>query len=140
MKLIVAVIRPERLNDVLEALFRNDVRGITVTREIFESMVAEVTDRLSSFAAQNNGHDPQQIHLLGTSGTVTTIAGVHLGLRRYDRRRVDGCWMSDNEVSGVIEGGSGGDKLIRSKSLSLRTVKCTRSSWEMPGSPWPSRT
>lgn len=32
MKLIVAVIRPERLNDVLEALFRTDVRGITVSR------------------------------------------------------------------------------------------------------------
>jgi exopolyphosphatase/guanosine-5'-triphosphate,3'-diphosphate pyrophosphatase len=77
--------------------------GIEVTREIFESMVAEVTERLAPFAAQNNGHDPRQIHLLGTSGTVTTIAGVHLGLRRYDRRRVDGCWMSDDEVSGVIE-------------------------------------
>jgi nitrogen regulatory protein P-II 1 len=32
MKLIVAVIRPEKLNDVLEALFRADVRGITVSR------------------------------------------------------------------------------------------------------------
>lgn len=32
MKLIVAVIRPDRLNDVLEALFRADVRGITVSR------------------------------------------------------------------------------------------------------------
>jgi nitrogen regulatory protein P-II 1 len=32
MKLIVAVIRPEKLNDVLEALFDADVRGITVSR------------------------------------------------------------------------------------------------------------
>lgn len=32
MRLIVAIIRPERLNDVLEALFQADVRGITVTR------------------------------------------------------------------------------------------------------------
>jgi nitrogen regulatory protein P-II 1 len=31
MKLIVAVIRPEKLNEVLEALFEADVRGITVT-------------------------------------------------------------------------------------------------------------
>ena len=36
------------------------------------------------------------MHLLGTSGTVTTIAGVHLELQRYDRRRVDGCWMTDD--------------------------------------------
>ena len=32
MKLIVAIIRPEKLNEVLEALFEADVRGITVTR------------------------------------------------------------------------------------------------------------
>jgi nitrogen regulatory protein P-II 1 len=32
MKLIVAIIRPEKLNEVLEALFDADVRGITVAR------------------------------------------------------------------------------------------------------------
>ena len=37
-------------------------------------------------------------HLLGTSGTVTTIAGLHLRLQRYDRRQVDGCWMIDEQV------------------------------------------
>ena len=34
---------------------------------------------------------------------MTTIAGVHLELRRYERRRVDGCWMVDDEVTRVIE-------------------------------------
>jgi len=43
------------------------------------------------------------VHLLGTSGTVTTIAGVHLELPRYERRRVDACWMADDEVTRVIE-------------------------------------
>ena len=32
MKLIVAIIRPEKLNHVLEALFKADVRGLTITR------------------------------------------------------------------------------------------------------------
>ena len=32
MKLITAIVRPERLNDVLEALFRCEVRGLTLTR------------------------------------------------------------------------------------------------------------
>jgi nitrogen regulatory protein P-II 1 len=32
MKLIVAIIRPERLGEVLEALYRAEVRGLTVTR------------------------------------------------------------------------------------------------------------
>lgn len=32
MKLIVAVIRPDKLNDVLEALYRAEVRGLTISR------------------------------------------------------------------------------------------------------------
>lgn len=32
MKLIIAVIRPDKLNDVLEALYHADVRGLTVSR------------------------------------------------------------------------------------------------------------
>ena len=43
------------------------------------------------------------MHLLGTSGTVTTIAGVHLQLTRYDRRRVDGCWLNERQITAVVE-------------------------------------
>jgi len=32
MKLIVAIVRPEKLNDVLEALYRAEVRGLTISR------------------------------------------------------------------------------------------------------------
>ena len=32
MKLIVAIVRPEKLSDVLEALFHSDVRGLTISR------------------------------------------------------------------------------------------------------------
>jgi nitrogen regulatory protein P-II 1 len=32
VKLITAIVRPERLHDVLEALFRADVRGLTISR------------------------------------------------------------------------------------------------------------
>ena len=39
----------------------------------------------------------------GTSGTVTTLAGVHLGLQRYDRRRVDGLWMDRPDVDRMVE-------------------------------------
>jgi len=33
-------------------------------------------------------------HLVGTSGAITSLAGVHLKLRRYQRDRVDGLWMT----------------------------------------------
>jgi exopolyphosphatase/guanosine-5'-triphosphate,3'-diphosphate pyrophosphatase len=43
-------------------------------------------------------------HLLGTSGTVTTLAGIHLCLPRYDRNRVDGCWLNVSQVRAVTAG------------------------------------
>ena len=77
--------------------------GIDVTPRIFENMVEEVSEHLADFAKAHSGTDGSALHLLGTSGTVTTIAGVHLGLKRYDRRRVDGCWMQDRQVTEVME-------------------------------------
>lgn len=37
-------------------------------------------------------------HLVGTSGTVASMAGVHLRLPRYDRSKVDGLWMSGEDA------------------------------------------
>jgi exopolyphosphatase / guanosine-5'-triphosphate,3'-diphosphate pyrophosphatase len=76
--------------------------GKVVSRDIYDAMVDEVTGFVDNFAtAHRSGLDG--FHMLGTSGTVTTIAGVSLRLRRYDRRRVDGCWLSDVEVSRVVD-------------------------------------
>ncbi len=78
--------------------------GRHVTPEIFEAMVHEVTGLLGSFASRAAGARKMRgFHLLGTSGTVTTIAGVHLGLPRYDRRLVDGLWMQAGEVDAVLQ-------------------------------------
>jgi len=76
--------------------------GVSVSRELFEAMISEVSEHVARFAAVHGGelHDT---HMLGTSGTVTTIAGVFLNLARYERRRVDGCWMTDIEVTAVVE-------------------------------------
>jgi exopolyphosphatase / guanosine-5'-triphosphate,3'-diphosphate pyrophosphatase len=77
--------------------------GKIVTPEIYEAMVAYVLDALAPFAAQvAKAPRGARFHLLGTSGTVTTIAGVHLGLPRYDRRRVDGLWMSEAEIATTV--------------------------------------
>lgn len=80
--------------------------GRTVSRQTFQAMVDDVAARLADFEGRDRldhlvaGHD---FHLLGTSGTVTTLAGVHLDLERYDRRRVDGLWMDNGSVDLMIE-------------------------------------
>jgi exopolyphosphatase/guanosine-5'-triphosphate,3'-diphosphate pyrophosphatase len=75
--------------------------GNVVSSEIYNAMVEEVAALAEDFAAAHRG-DLDGVHMLGTSGTVTTIAGVFLRLRRYDRRRVDGCWLSRDQVSRVV--------------------------------------
>jgi exopolyphosphatase / guanosine-5'-triphosphate,3'-diphosphate pyrophosphatase len=78
--------------------------GINVDRALFEVMVGEVAAYVERFIREQAVPPASdRIHLLGTSGTVTTIAGVHLELRRYDRRYVDGCWMSNEQISAVVE-------------------------------------
>src|SRR3954468_1009128 len=75
--------------------------GVTVSRESFEAMIAEVAVHVDRFAAEHGG--TEGLHLLGTSGTVTTIAGVYLDLPRYERRRIDGCWLNNTQVTDVVE-------------------------------------
>ena len=78
--------------------------GRHVTREIYGRMVDEVRALLTPFADGLAGSVPaRKFHLLGTSGTVTTIAGVHLGLPRYDRRAVDGIWLGDGDITRIVE-------------------------------------
>ena len=76
--------------------------GHNVTRDVYEAMVAEVAELIAPFAREH-GDSLHGVHMLGTSGTVTTIAGVHLDLKRYDRNRIDGCWLEAGEIDSVLE-------------------------------------
>ncbi len=77
--------------------------GLDVSDETFEAMIEHVSRELGDFVAMVRAERRcRNFHLLGTSGTVTTIAGVFLGLSRYDRRRVDGLWMSSEDVSRAV--------------------------------------
>ncbi len=75
--------------------------GKDVTLQSYASMVREVAQHVAPFAAEH-GADLRDMHLLGTSGTVTTLAGIHLDLVRYDRRRIDGVWLSDTDITATI--------------------------------------
>jgi exopolyphosphatase / guanosine-5'-triphosphate,3'-diphosphate pyrophosphatase len=76
--------------------------GRDVTAQSYAAMVGEVAQYIAPFAAEH-GADLRDMHLLGTSGTVTTLAGIHLNLARYDRRRIDGVWLSDADITATVE-------------------------------------
>jgi exopolyphosphatase / guanosine-5'-triphosphate,3'-diphosphate pyrophosphatase len=46
--------------------------------------------------------DTRSFQMIGTSGTVTTVGAAHLGLKRYDRRKVDGMTLTTRAIEEVI--------------------------------------
>ena len=79
--------------------------GRHVTPDQFGAMVEEVAAMLDDFpqaAALDRAVADGRVHMLGTSGTVTTLAGVHLNLPRYDRRRVDGVWLTGKQTADLV--------------------------------------
>jgi len=77
--------------------------GVDVSPACYEAMVEEVAASLAPFrAAIDDRRLGRNFHLLGTSGTVTTVAALHMGLPRYDRRQVDGHWMTTADADSVI--------------------------------------
>ncbi len=63
----------------------------------FGAMVEAMRAPIAAFAAAEPLRalfDAGRSHLIGTSGAITSLAGLHLRLSRYERSRVDGLWMT----------------------------------------------
>jgi exopolyphosphatase/guanosine-5'-triphosphate,3'-diphosphate pyrophosphatase len=76
------------------------------TPEGFEAMVSEVRGLLATFEDVHRiGQEIRQggVSLLGTSGTVTTLAGVALGLDRYERPLIDGAVLSLQSAQDAVQ-------------------------------------
>ena len=79
--------------------------GRRIKAETYRAMVAEVRAAFAPFEAAHGlgaAIAAGQVQMLGTSGTVTTLAGVHRGLRRYDRRRIDGCRLGFDDLRATV--------------------------------------
>lgn len=78
--------------------------GIHVDEKVFAAMRAKIRPVMEAFSKETNNFCQDSsgpCHLLGTSGTVTTICGIHLQLPRYDRSQVDGCWLGGDDMGDV---------------------------------------
>ncbi len=71
--------------------------GEAATEAWFREMVETVKTEIAAFRRADGLRevfDADRAHLIGTSGAITSLAGLHLELPRYDRNRVDGIWMT----------------------------------------------
>lgn len=86
----VATLR-EQFRDV-----KDDAAQFALMSWFFEENLAEFSPYLSE-------QDRAGFQIIGTSGTITTVAASFLGLRRYDRSKVDGLRMTSDQIDGVIQ-------------------------------------
>ena len=86
--------------------------GVATLRDLFNDvdddagrfalMSLMFEEKLEKFIPYERAYKMAHFQIIGTSGTVTTVAASHLGLRRYDRNKVDGLSMSSIEIDKVI--------------------------------------
>ncbi len=72
----------------------------------FEAMVVDMGAALGVANVDPDLHalfTGGRAHMVGTSGAITSLAGIHLGLERYQRNLVDGLWMSRDDCEQATE-------------------------------------
>jgi len=89
--------------------------GVATLREAFDDveddaarfalMSCHFEEQLAGFTPFDTAEGNREgFQIIGTSGTVTTVAATHLGLKRYDRNKVDGLRMTSEQIDRVIRG------------------------------------
>ena len=70
----------------------------------YEAIAAQVMEKLAEFDARHGIAQAiarREVQMIGTSGTVTTVAAINLGLRRYNRSQVDGTPITRGAINMV---------------------------------------
>ena len=86
------------------ATLRDQFRDVEDDSAKFALMSWYFEENLAEFAPYKDEPPREGFQIVGTSGTVTTVAASHLGLKRYDRNKVDGLRMTSDEIDRVIRG------------------------------------
>ncbi len=86
--------------------------GVATLREMFDDveddaarfalMSCHFEESLADFSPFEKEQAKEGFQIVGTSGTVTTVAASHLGLKRYDRNKVDGLTMTSGQIDAVV--------------------------------------
>jgi len=87
----------------------------------FRSMVEAIKTPIAAFDRANSLRaifDAGEAHLIGTSGAITSLAGLFLNLPRYDRSKVDGLWLTRGDCDAMA------DRLLRQSPAQRAAEPC----------------
>ena len=80
--------------------------GTAFAEVYFDELVGNLVKRLREFDLKNKISEKvmaNQIQMLSTSGTLTTLAAIHLGLNHYERSKVDGFSFSTDQLRDAVQ-------------------------------------
>ena len=86
------------------ATLKDQFRDVDDDAARFALMSWFFEENLADFSPYAHEQAREGFQIIGTSGTVTTVAASHLGLKRYDRNKVDGLRMTSDQIDQVIRG------------------------------------
>ena len=84
------------------ATLKDQFRDVEDDAARFALMSWFFEENLADFSPYNAESRREGFQIIGTSGTVTTVAASFLGLKRYDRNKVDGLRMTSDQIDTVI--------------------------------------
>ena len=84
------------------ATLRDQFNDVDDDAGCFALMSLMFEEKLEQFIPYERDYKKDHFQIIGTSGTVTTVAASYLGLKRYDRNKVDGLSMSSIEIEAII--------------------------------------
>jgi exopolyphosphatase/guanosine-5'-triphosphate,3'-diphosphate pyrophosphatase len=129
-ELILVKVSDDPATDTIQAVTSLPVGVVTLTErshgdlsrlEEYEAAVQSICRLLQPFA-ETSATQPLvragRMQMLGTSGTVTTLAGTHLDLPRYDRASVDGIHLDFAAV------GAASRRLVRASAAERAAYPC----------------
>ncbi|MGE0154519.1 MAG: Ppx/GppA phosphatase family protein [Reyranellaceae bacterium] len=82
----------------------DDYVGSRLPLARYEAIAAAVTEKLGEFDTRHGisaAIARREVQMIGTSGTVTTVAAINMGLRRYNRSQVDGTLITRGAINMV---------------------------------------
>jgi len=84
------------------ATLKDQFRDVEDDAARFALMSWYFEEKLADFSPYDREQAREGFQIIGTSGTITTVAASFLGLKRYDRNRVDGLRMTSDQIDRVI--------------------------------------
>lgn len=73
---------------------------------VYHDIRKEISTQLIEFSHKNgiyNHLEKRRVQMIGTSGTVTTLAAINMGLERYDRRLIDGVFLEVCDIHNICK-------------------------------------